>query len=180
MKRAGVLISCLAICLTLSATMVIPQTVEQLTQKSNYVVEATAMDKWSKWNPQHSLIFTFTRFQVSRTWKGNLPETVIVKQIGGSAEGYTQKVAGVRHWQPGEQAVLFLNPSPSLDGTLEVTGLMQGNFLVGQSASGETIASNGVPQVSAVQTGSSQIGTYHGSSMRLPDLEQRIAKAVGQ
>ena len=178
MKRLSIPAVCLALCALLSATMVIPVSVEQLTQQSNYVLEGTALQQWAKWNPQHSLIFTYTRFQVTRTLKGKVPETLVVKQIGGSAEGYTQKVAGVRHWRPGEQAVLFLNPSKNLDGTLEVTGLMQGNFLLERSSSGQTVVSNGVSQVTALQTGTAQIGVYHGSRMALTDLEQRIEKAV--
>lgn len=180
MKRPNVLFTCIALCIAASATMVIPMSVEKLTQESNYVVEGTALQQWAKWNPQHSLIFTYTRFQVSRTLKGNPPQTIVVKQIGGSAEGYTQTVSGVRHWQPGEQAVLFLYPSKSLDGTLEVTGLMQGNFLYESSTSGQTIVSNGVPQVSTLQAGTGQIGAYHGGALRLPDLEQRVRKAVGK
>ena len=174
--RAGSLV--LLFTAFLSATTIVPVSVERLAQESTYVVEATALERWSQWSPQHTLIFTYTKFKVSRALKGRSPETIIVKQIGGSAEGYTQKVAGVRHWQPGEEAVLFLQPSNSADGTLEITGLMQGNFLVERSATGEPVVSNGVPEVSTIQPGSSSIGTYHGSKMRLQDLEARVQKAV--
>ena len=162
----------------ISATSIIPVPIERLTSESSHVVEATAVSASSQWNPQHSLIYTYTRFAVSRALKGQAPATIVVRQIGGSAEGYTQKVAGVRHWQTGERTVLFLRPSQTADGTFEVTGLMQGNFLIKTSASGETLVSNGVTGVTAQDARSQQTGTYQGSFMRLEDLESRVQKAV--
>ena len=162
-----------------SATTIIPVSVERLTGESSHVVEGRALSSWSQWNPQHSLIFTFTKFEVSRTLKGQAPSTIIVKQIGGSAEGYTQKVAGVRHWREGDQAVLFLHPSPSGDGTLEVTGLMQGNFRIHATSSGTTV-SNGVSGVISYDSESQATGPYQGSGMRLDELESRVQKAVNQ
>ncbi len=129
---------------------------------------------------EHSLIFTYTRFQVARALKGQAPAAIVVKQPGGSAEGYTQKVAGVRHWRSGDQAVLFLRPIQESDGTLEVTGLMQGNFIVHKNATGETIVSNGVPDVSAYQASSNAVTQYRGSGMRLDELESRVRKATKQ
>jgi hypothetical protein len=164
----------------LPATTIVPVSVERLTRESTHIVEAQASQSWSQWNPQHSLIFTYTRFQVARALKGQAPTTIVVKQPGGSAEGYTQKVAGVRHWRSGDQAVLFLRPSQELDGTLEVTGLMQGNFIVHKNGTGETMVSNGVPDVSTYQASSNAVTQYRGSGMRLDELESRIRKATQQ
>ena len=162
----------------LSATTIVPVSVERLTRESSHIVEGQASESWSQWNPQHSLIFTYTRFQVARALKGQAPVTIVVKQPGGSAEGYTQKIAGVRHWKAGDQAVLFLRPSQEMDGSLEVTGLMQGNFLVHKSDTGEIIVSNGVPDVSAYQASSNAVTQYRGSGMRLDELESRIRKVA--
>ena len=162
----------------LSATTIVPVSVERLTRESSHIVEGQALESWSQWNPQHSLIFTYTRFQVARALKGQAPVTIVVKQPGGSAEGYTQKIAGVRHWKAGDQAVLFLRPSQEMDGTLEVTGLMQGNFLVHKSDTGEIMVSNGVPDVSAYQAASNAVTQYRGSGMRLDELESRVRKVA--
>jgi hypothetical protein len=162
----------------LSATTIVPVSVERLARESSHIVEGQAAESWSQWNPQHSLIFTYTRFQVARALKGQAPVTIVVKQPGGSAEGYTQKVAGVRHWRTGDQAVLFLRPSQEVDGTLEITGLMQGNFLMHKSDAGEIMVSNGVLDVSAYQASSNAVTQYRGSGMRLDELESRIRKVV--
>jgi len=163
-----------------SATTIIPVSVERLTSESSQVVEARALSAWSQWNPQHSHIYTYTRFQVQRSLKGHAPAVVVVKQIGGSAEGYTQRVAGVRHWRVGEQAVLFLRPTQTADQTYEVTGLMQGNFLVRQETDGSSTVSNGVTGVTSFDPSSHQTASYQGSRMKLEDLESRVRKAAGQ
>jgi hypothetical protein len=162
----------------ISATTVIPVSVEQLTKDSSRVLEAVAAESWSRWNPQHTFIYTYTRFQVTVSLKGTPPSTVIVKQLGGSAEGYTQKVAGVRGWSPGEQAVLFLRPSPEADGAFEVTGLTQGNFRVRTSSTGETLVSNGAPGASSYQASSGAVTTFRASGMRLQELESRVRRAA--
>jgi hypothetical protein len=163
---------------TASATTIIPVSVERLTNESSHVVEARIVSSDSRWNPQHTLIFTYTKVEVVKTLKGGSQSSLVVKQIGGSAEGYTQKVAGVRYAKPGEQSVLFLRPSAQQDGTFEITGLMQGNFAVQKSASGERLVSNGVPGISTYQQGST--GEYTGTHMQLQELETRVLKAAQQ
>jgi hypothetical protein len=162
----------------LCATTVVPVSLEELTRNSSHVVEAIAAESWTRWNPQHTFIYTYTRFEVSAGLKGNPPSTLIVKQLGGSAEGYTQKVAGVRGWHPGEKAVLFLRPSADVDTSFEITGLMQGNFAVHTLSTGESIVSNGMPGASSHHASPDQAVAFHGSAMRLQELESRVRQAV--
>src|SRR3954471_12066643 len=130
-KNLGVL--CFAVLLTWCgsalATSVVPIAVEELARRADSVVEARAVASWSQWESDH-LIYTYTRFAVSRALKGGAAGSVVVRQMGGSAGGYTQKVVGIRHWTPGEEAVLFLRPSEARGGVMAVVGLMQGNFVV--------------------------------------------------
>ena len=174
MKRACLVIAFASL---ISATTVIPASVEKLTRDSSHVVEAVAAESWSRWNPQHNFIYTYTRFQVTASLKGTPPSNLIVKQLGGSAEGYTEKVAGVRGWGPGERAVLFLRPSIEGDGSFEVTGLMQGNFRVRTSSTGESLVSNGVQGVSSYQASSGGVTTFRASGMLLQELESRVRQA---
>ena len=159
-----------------SATTVIPMSVEQLTTAATHVVEARAVRSWSAWNPQHSIIYTYTKFQVTQRLKGQAPDTIMVKQIGGSAGGYTQSIAGVRQFQDGEETLLFLRPSAANDGTQVIVGLIQGNFRVWTARDGHRMASNGVPHVNAMEGG--EVRTYGGASLELGQLEARVKKAV--
>lgn len=179
MKRAGgvlLLLGLLAgIC---GATTVIPMSVEELTQAAGAVVEGTAGESWSAWNPQHTLIYTYTKFQITQSWKGSPGQTIVVKQLGGAAGGYQQHVAGVRYFQSGEACVLFVRPSVAQDGTQVVVGLMQGNFRVYTSSTGETMVSNGMSEASAFEPGSGHFSQFSGSPMRMKAMQSRVQQAV--
>lgn len=160
-----------------AATTVTPMSIEELTSAAPTIVEGQATESWSAWNPQHTLIYTFTRVRVSKTLKGKTESTVLVKQLGGSAEGYTQKVAGVHPMRTGDAAVLFLRPSEARDGTMVIVGLMQGNFRIERDASGgSAVVNNGVPDVR--QSTSGEITEYRGAKLTLRQLETRIRRAA--
>ena len=172
------LLACLLIALiapALRATSVVPMSVEQLTTAAQTVVEGRALEQWSQWDTSEHLIYTYTRFAVTSKLKGSSPQSIVVRQMGGSAGGYTQIVSGVRHWQPGDEAVLFLRPSVANDGTMAVVGLMQGNFRIVRAPDGSVTAGNGVPSVSIMKDGSA--ATFTGSRMPLAELEQRVRRS---
>ncbi len=178
--RHTLLIAAIALLVTLAprlrATSIVPMSVEELTAKAEVVIEGRALEQWSQWDSSEHLIYTYTRFAVTARLKGAAADTIVVRQMGGSAGGYTQIVSGVRHWQAGDQAVLFLRPSVANNGTLAVVGLMQGNFRVVRAADGSAAVSNGVPSVSVMKQGAA--ATFTGSRMPLSELEQRVRRAL--
>jgi hypothetical protein len=161
-----------------SATTVIPMSVERLAESSSHVLQGKAVQSWSEWNAQHTLIYTYTKFQVSSAWKGQAPAMVVVKQPGGKVDATTERVYGVRYLRQGEDSVLFLRPSEERDGTLIITGLVQGNFRVRTSRSGTAVVSNGMAEVSSYSVASHEVAPFTGSTMRLEDLKARVQKAV--
>lgn len=174
----------------LTATTVIPMSVEELTSAATHIVRGHVIDSRSAWDDQHSTIYTYTHLQVDETLKGSNNSVITVKQLGGSAGGYTLHVAGVHPWSNGENVVLFLRPSDEHDGTLSVVGLMQGDFRVRRSSSGEMIADNGLhlsaatamsPEgnVHAYSPATKQLTAYSGAQLTLNDLVARIHTAVG-
>lgn len=185
MKRFLIPIALLVLFSAAGATTIIPMSVEKLTDVSSDVVVAHAIKSWSQWNAQHTMISTYTQFSVDSQLKGTSGSTLTVKQPGGSAEGYTQHVAGVRPWSAGESAVLFLRPSSGNDGTFVVSGLMQGNFRVRRSASG-AIADNGVEaptkqvsdDVQSFNPESQSLTPYSGNRMNLDELERRVRTKI--
>ncbi len=173
MKPRRILLVVLGLCLGASSTTVIPMSVERLTRASTDVVRARALASWSAWDAAHTRIFTYTRFAVLQRLKGRAASIFVVKQMGGSAGGYTQHVAGVRPFVSGEDSLLFLHPSQAADGTLVVTGLMQGNFRVTRSPSGDMV-SNGIPGVNTFDPRTRRLGAYGGTSMTLREAESRV------
>lgn len=159
----------------LRATTVVPMSVEELTSAAETVVEARALQSWSQWNPQHTIIFTYTRFQVLKTLKGTAADQIVVKQPGGVVDGYGQKVPGVRQFKDDETTALFLRSSAAGDGSQVIVGLMQGNFRVYQARSGDTAVTNGIRGVTALEGRS--LRAYTGSAMTLKNLESRVQGA---
>jgi hypothetical protein len=150
-----------------------------MTQRASTIVEARALDSWSAWDQNDHMIYTYTRLAVTKTLKGAPGQYVVVRQMGGSADGYTQRVSGVRQFLPGDETVLFLRPSVAGNGLQAIVGLMQGNFRVVRSA-GEVTVSNGVPDVSQYQGAGHATGIYTGTRMTLRELENRVSKAARQ
>jgi hypothetical protein len=177
------LVSTLVCAPLLMATSMVPVSVETLTDKAELIMQGKATRSWSAWNAQHTLIYTYTEFIVDRTLKGNVAASatgsagnVVVKQMGGTVGGTSQHVSGIRYWQPGEEAVLFLRASEVRDNTQVVVGLTQGTFRVERLSSGEVRVSNGAPEVHFFETGGEQSAAQP-KPMTLKDLETRIRKA---
>lgn len=171
---AAVLLAC-TLAPRLRATSIVPMSIEEMTAKAGVVIEGRALDQWSQWDTNEHLIYTYTRFAVTQRLKGRSAGTILVRQMGGSAGGYTQVVSGVRRWQTGDEAVLFLRPSVANDGSMAVVGLMQGNFHMTR-ANGAVTVSNGVPAVSTLGEGNATVFT--GARMPLAELEQRVRRAL--
>ena len=183
-RALKILMACMACAALAAATSVIPISLQQLTQRASTVVEARAQNSWSQWNPQHTLIFTYTRFAVMKALKGETPQTIVVRQMGGKVGTLRQTVAGVRSWRPGEESMLFLRPSAEGNGVMAIVGLMQGDFRITRTATGVT-ASNGVPQsrqydVKQYQRGSATPEIYTGEAMPLRQLESQVAGMVAK
>ena len=171
----GVELAVVACCIAAAATTIVPMSVKELTHAATHVVEGQALRSWSAWNEQHTLIYTYTSFAVSRTLKGSAPAEIVVKQPGGSADGYTQTVWGVRRLQAGEHALLFLRPSVAADGTLVVVGLMQGEYHIYQAGS-ETMATNGVPVTRRYEYGN--VTSSGGGAQRLSEVEGSVRRSM--
>jgi hypothetical protein len=153
------------------ATTVKPMSIERLTRASSDIVLAHAEAQWTEWNAKRTMLHTYTRFRVGRALKGGKSATLVVRQMGGRADGIEQKVSGVRTWRVGEEAVLFLRPSKEQPGTHVVTGLMQGDFRI-QRERGEAYVNNGVAGVEIVAEGKTQ--PYQGARLTLGELERRV------
>ncbi len=159
-----------------TATTVIPMSLDQISAASTHVLVGRAGDSWSAWDAEHKIIYTYTKFTVSRALKGEA-QSVVIKQLGGSADHFQQKVAGVRYFAPGEEAVVFVHPSQADDGTVVITGLMQGNFHV-SNVNGEIMASNGLTGVESLDEQSHVVTRYSGTRLPLRELERRVREGA--
>jgi hypothetical protein len=177
MKR--VLVTALMLLGVCSSTTIEPRSIEQLTRDSSDVIVGTAGTPRSVWNAAHTMIYTVTRVRIERALKGQRSGSVTVTQMGGRLDGIQTKVAGVRQFDAGERAALFLRPSVDMPGTYVITGLMQGRFTVANS-NGKEVVTNGVSGVTTYDRKSGELQEFSGAEMTLQQLESRVKRAVQQ
>ena len=79
-------------------------------------------------------IWTFTSFDVEETLRGNAPSQVTVRLLGGSLGNITSHVSGIPRFRPGEDVILFLQPTQR--GDFSVVSWEQGTFRIRRAPSG--------------------------------------------
>jgi len=77
-------------------------------------------------------ICTVSSFEIRETWKGDAPDVVRVRLLGGRTANITSRVDGVPRFHSGEDVVLFL--SHLEDGEFSMLGWAHGTFRVRRSA----------------------------------------------
>jgi hypothetical protein len=148
-RRALSLIALLLIvaAMPLSASQFIDQSFDQVARDATYVVRGSVIDTWSAWDDTHEVIYTYATLRVSRYF-GEItgPDTLVVREVGGTVDGYTQEAVGFPAIRRGEQVVLFLSQwDYSTD--LRIHAFNQGKYLVRMRADrSEVLISDPVKQ----------------------------------
>lgn len=87
-------------------------------------------------DPQVGAIYTYVTVDVEQTIKGPLfGERIVVKQLGGHADGVTMTIYDQAVFEPGEEVLLFLVRRPR-DATLQTIGLWEGKWTIERDAAG--------------------------------------------
>ena len=124
--------------LTLKST-----TLEELVRGSAVIVEGTAGTSHSYWDAEGRKIYTDTNFLISEKYKGgDLPETIVIHQLGGQVGEIGMEIGGVTFLQQGEHLVLCLNRVSGSQGWA-IHSMVLGKFYVNREA-GQTIVRNAV------------------------------------
>lgn len=133
--------------LPLSASQFVEQSFDRVARDASYVVRGSVIDTWSAWDDAHEVIYTYATLRVSRYF-GELagPDTLVVREVGGTVDGYTQEAIGFPAIRRGEQVVLFLSKwADSSD--LRIHAYNQGKYLVRMRADrSEVLVSDPVKQ----------------------------------
>lgn len=80
-------------------------------------------------------IWTFTLFDVEDMWRGKASPQITVRLLGGRVGNITSHVSGVPQFRPGDDVVLFLEPTQR--GDFSVVSWEQGTFRIQHNTSGE-------------------------------------------
>jgi len=109
--RARVL-ACASVLLvqSVAATTVVPPTFEQLVGQAEFVVRAEVHDVRCEETLRdgHPVIHTYVTLEVLRSLKGQAPEVMELRLLGGTVGERTLHVPGVPRFTPGERCLLFI------------------------------------------------------------------------
>ncbi len=115
--------------LTASATTLERMSVAKMTQVAQLVVRARCVTNSSAWHDGE--IWTFTSFTVEDAWKGapsGAAQRLTVRLLGGSVGNLSSTVSGVPRFRPGEEVILFLQPTAR--GDYSIVSWVQGTFRI--------------------------------------------------
>ncbi len=100
---------------------------EDLTIQSDAIVLGKVLSVESKWDEEKNTIFTFITIEVEKSVKGEVEETVTIRQPGGSINNIALRVDGTPAFSSEEEVLLFLLKRAE---GFSVTGWSQGKFTV--------------------------------------------------
>jgi hypothetical protein len=116
----------LSVVTTLHATTLARLSLDQLAAAADNVARLRCVSAESHW--ENGAIWTVTTFAVIETLKGNLPASVSVRLPGGRVGHITAAVDETPKFNPGSEAILFLERSRS--GRFSVAGWVEGTFRI--------------------------------------------------
>ena len=132
--------------LPLSASQFIDMPFDRVAREANLVVRGTIGETWSAWDDSHEVIFTYATVRVHRYFGETTgPDTVLIREVGGTVDGYTQEAIGFPMIRAGEDVVLMLSRwEDSAD--YRIHAFNQGKYLVRNRDGVETLIADPVQQ----------------------------------
>ncbi|HEV2490439.1 MAG TPA: hypothetical protein VGT03_11565 [Candidatus Acidoferrales bacterium] len=109
-----------------NSTTLAQLSLSQLTSAASAIAVATCTGSESLWRDGE--VWTVSSFHLEDVWKGELPQELQVWMLGGRTGPVTSYVPGAPRFRPGEETVLFLEPTRS--GLLSITGWGEGTFRI--------------------------------------------------
>jgi hypothetical protein len=137
----------LVLALPLSASQFLEVPFDQLAVESQAIVRGQILNTWSEWDASHEIIFTYATVRVSRYF-GEMtgPDTLTVREVGGTVDGYTQEAVGFPMIRGGEEVVLMLSDWEDGSGDMRIHGFSQGKYLVRNRAGKDVVVLDTVQQ----------------------------------
>ena len=184
MNRRSLAVSLLlvaAMALPLGASQFIELPFDQVARNATLVVRGTVTGPvTSAWNDSHDVIFSYATVRVNRYVAGDGPELLVVREVGGSVDGYTQEAIGFPMLRQGENVVLFLTQwDDSADWRID--SYNQGKYLVTKTPQGEFLMHDPVTQGHERLGGHEpmRIEALDGAGLTMNELEQMVTAARG-
>lgn len=165
--------------LTARATTLQRLSLEQMTSLSTRILHARAIESHSRWNEEHTQIFTYTTFEVlDSLTDGDLPEQIVVKQFGGKVGHLIVEAHGEPLFRPGEESVLFLVRDRQEPETERIVGLAEGNYRVVRDRASQEKVVVSTTEGASYFNPRTQTFTKSTERLRLEELKERVRQLL--
>jgi hypothetical protein len=135
----------LALALPMSASQFLEQSFDEVAGTAKYIVRGQIVDTWSAWDDSREVIYTYATLRVNRYFGDTTgPDTLVIRNVGGTVDGYTQEAIGFPAVRRGERVVFML--SDAGDSLLQIHAYNQGKYLVRDRAGVEVLIADPVRQ----------------------------------
>ena len=136
----------LMLAVPLSASQFVALPFEQVAAESQYIVRGTIGQTWSAWDDAHEVIYTYATVNVTRYFGETTgPDTLMIREAGGTVDGYTMEAIGFPAIRSGENVVLML--SRWEDGAdFRIHAFNQGKYLVSHRGGKEVLTADPLKQ----------------------------------
>ncbi|HKR66565.1 MAG TPA: hypothetical protein VJZ00_22755 [Thermoanaerobaculia bacterium] len=135
--------------LPVAASQFIDKPFDDIARESALIVRGTISQTWTAWDANHEVIYTYATVRVGRYFgEATGPDTLVVREAGGTVDGYTMEAIGFPMLRDGQDVVLMLAKWD--DGAdYRIHAFNQGKFLVRNRGGVEVLVSDTETQGSA-------------------------------
>jgi hypothetical protein len=180
-RRTLIIIGLLfVLALPLWASQFIELPFDKVAGEAQYIVLGTVGQTFSKWDDAHEVIFTYAVVHVDRYFGETTgPDTLMVREVGGTVDGYTMEAIGFPAVRAGERVVLMLSQwedSPDL----RIHAYNQGKYLVRNRGGIEVLIADPVQQGHArLETPGREIAVdaYDAPGLRMNEFAEMVEAA---
>ena len=92
------------------ASQFVEMSFDRVASEASLIARGTVVDTFSAWDDAHEVIYTYATLRVHRYFGETTgPDTVTVREVGGTVDGYTQEAIGFPAIRRGENVVFMLS-----------------------------------------------------------------------
>jgi hypothetical protein len=114
--------------LPLSASQFVRMDFDEVARGAKFIVRAEVVNTYSAWDDAREVIYTYATLRVTRYFGDTTgPDTLMVREVGGTVDGYRQEAIGFPELRNGERVVLMIGEDGS---NLRIHAYNQGKYLV--------------------------------------------------
>ncbi len=171
------LLPALLILPAIRATTLARLSLNRLAAGSDAVARVRCSSAEARW--ENGSIWTVATVKIVETLKGNLPREIAVRLPGGRVGHLTATVDGTPKFNPGDEAVVFLERSRA--GGFTVAGWVEGTFRISRDPrSGGEIVTQDSSAFAVFDTATRTFRTEGIRRMPIEEFRARIAAAVAR